>query len=72
MKIKCNNPATRSIGMKGKTASFDKDGYATVTKEFGKALAAAHPEHIEIVDETASSDNVEVVEEKATRKPKGA
>jgi len=60
MRIKCSNPATRKMGMNGQVAEFDEEGYATVTKELGEALVAANPDH------------VEVVSEKATRKPKGA
>tara|TARA_R110000824_G_scaffold397023_1_gene599286 strand:- start:732 stop:914 length:183 start_codon:yes stop_codon:yes gene_type:complete len=53
MKIKCTNPATRSLGIKGRTATFH-GGIATVSKELGEALTAAYPDHVEVVAEKAT------------------
>lgn len=58
MKIKCTRAGMKALGHHGHHAEFDKDGFATVEKESGEALAAAYPDIIEVVKE-----------KKATRKP---
>ena len=51
MRIKCSNRATRKLGLNGEVAEFDNKGIATVSKELGDALAAAYPDHVEVVSE---------------------
>lgn len=51
MKIKCTRAGMKALGHHGHSAQFDKDGFATVEKEVGDALAAAYPEIIEVVKE---------------------
>lgn len=59
MKIRCSNPATRMLRITEGTASFDVNGYATVPKELGEALAAAYPNHIEVVKQKATRKSKE-------------
>ena len=54
MRIKCSSKSTRSLGLKGRTAVFDEDGFATVAKELGTELAAAYPDHVEVVKEKST------------------
>jgi hypothetical protein len=50
MKIKCTREGMTALGAGGFAAEFDKDGFATVEKEVGEALAAAYPKLVEVVE----------------------
>lgn len=54
MKIKCSNSATKKLGLNGEAAEFNDKGIATVSQKLGEALAAAYPDHVEVVPEKAT------------------
>jgi hypothetical protein len=58
MKLKCNHEGTKGLRV-GKHRAVFVNGVATVSKESGDALAAAYPDHVEVVKETTTRKSKE-------------